>query len=100
MLLPLLALTMTLAVQAGQSSVPPPATPAPAPAAAPTPAPTPELSIPIDRNTRLLVISPHPDDETLGAAGLIQRVRARGGAVRVVLMTSGDGFPEGVERAE
>jgi len=47
--------------------------------------------------TRLLVVAPHPDDEALGAAGLIQRVRARGGTVRVVLLTSGDGFPEGVE---
>jgi LmbE family N-acetylglucosaminyl deacetylase len=49
--------------------------------------------------TRLLVVSPHPDDESLGSAGLIQRVLAAGGHVRVVLMTSGDAFPEGV-RAE
>jgi LmbE family N-acetylglucosaminyl deacetylase len=62
--------------------------------------PLPELDIAIDRSTRLLVIAPHPDDEALGAAGLIQRVRARGGQVRVVLLTSGDGFPEGVEVAE
>ncbi|PYM62192.1 MAG: hypothetical protein DMD79_11115 [Candidatus Rokuibacteriota bacterium] len=47
--------------------------------------------------TRLLVVSPHPDDETLGAGGLIQRVLHRGGAVAVVLVTSGDGYPEGVE---
>ena len=44
-----------------------------------------------------MVIAPHPDDEALAAAGLIQRVLAGGGQVRVVLMTSGDGFPEGVE---
>ena len=60
----------------------------------------PELGTTIDRTTRLLVIAPHPDDEALGAAGLIQRVRSRGGLVRVVLLTSGDGFPEGVEVAE
>lgn len=53
----------------------------------------------LDRTTRLLVIAPHPDDEALGAAGLIQRVRAAGGRVHVVLLTSGDGFPEGVEVA-
>lgn len=53
----------------------------------------------LGRSTRLLVVAPHPDDEALGAAGLIQRVRAQGGAVRVVLLTSGDGFPEGVEVA-
>lgn len=46
---------------------------------------------------RLLVIAPHPDDETLGAAGLIQRVLARRGTVRVVLVTAGDGFVEAVQ---
>lgn len=47
--------------------------------------------------TRLMVFSPHPDDETLGAGGLIQRVLRLGGSVKVVFMTSGDGYPEGVE---
>jgi LmbE family N-acetylglucosaminyl deacetylase len=55
------------------------------------------LDLAIGPATRLLVIAPHPDDETLGAAGLMRRVIARGGTVRVVWMTSGDGFPEGVE---
>lgn len=64
----------------------------------PSPEPAP-FPTPIDRTTRLLVIAPHPDDEALGAAGLIQRVRAAGGQVHVVLLTSGDGFPEGVEVA-
>ena len=50
----------------------------------------------ISHNTRLMVFSPHPDDESLGAGGLIQRVLAAGGKVRVVFMTNGDGFPEGV----
>jgi LmbE family N-acetylglucosaminyl deacetylase len=45
-----------------------------------------------------MVFSPHPDDETLAAGGLIQRVLNLGGAVKVVFMTSGDGFPEGVEK--
>jgi LmbE family N-acetylglucosaminyl deacetylase len=45
---------------------------------------------------RALIISPHPDDATLGAAGLIQRVIHEGGAVRVVEMTGGDAFPGGV----
>ena len=57
----------------------------------------PELALSLNPETRLLVIAPHPDDEALGAAGLIQRVVAAGGSVRVVLMTSGDAFPEGVE---
>ncbi len=52
----------------------------------------------LSKNTRLMVFSPHPDDESLAAAGLIQRVLRLGGAVKVVFMTSGDGFPEGVEK--
>jgi LmbE family N-acetylglucosaminyl deacetylase len=48
---------------------------------------------------RVLVFSPHPDDATLGAAGLIQRVVRNGGAVRVVEMTSGDAFSKGVAAA-
>jgi LmbE family N-acetylglucosaminyl deacetylase len=51
----------------------------------------------LSKNTRLIVFSPHPDDETLAAGGLIQRVLTLGGAVRVVFMTSGDGFTEGVQ---
>jgi len=33
----------------------------------------------------------------LGAGGLMQRVKATGGAVRVVYLTDGDGYPEGVK---
>jgi LmbE family N-acetylglucosaminyl deacetylase len=49
--------------------------------------------------TRLLVISPHPDDEAIAAAGVMQRVRSAGGRVRVVLLTSGDAFPPALEHA-
>src|SRR5262249_25666464 len=52
----------------------------------------------LTKNTRLMVVSPHPDDETLAAGGLIQRVLKLGGSVKVAFMTSGDGFPEGVEK--
>jgi LmbE family N-acetylglucosaminyl deacetylase len=45
---------------------------------------------------RLVVVAPHPDDETLSAGGLIQRVLERGGAVRLVLVTAGDGYVEAV----
>lgn len=45
---------------------------------------------PIDAHTSLLVVSPHPDDETLCCAGVIQRVVAAGGHVSVVWLTSGD----------
>ena len=50
----------------------------------------------IDPGERLLVVAPHPDDETLGAGGLIQRVLENHGRVRVVLITAGDGFVEAV----
>jgi LmbE family N-acetylglucosaminyl deacetylase len=43
-----------------------------------------------------LVFSPHPDDGTLSAGGLIQRVIHQGGTVRVVQMTGGDAFSKGV----
>src|SRR5438094_5533046 len=58
-------------------------------AAAPTP-------LRVGTGERLLVVAPHPDDETLAAGGLIQRVLMRGGAVRVVLVTAGDGYIEAV----
>jgi LmbE family N-acetylglucosaminyl deacetylase len=54
----------------------------------------------ISPHTRLLVFSPHPDDESLGAAGLIQGVLKAGGQVKVVFMTNGDGFPAGVKKAD
>jgi LmbE family N-acetylglucosaminyl deacetylase len=47
---------------------------------------------------RLLVLAPHPDDETLGAAGLAQRVLAQGGSVRTLIITAGDGFREAVQQ--
>jgi LmbE family N-acetylglucosaminyl deacetylase len=44
--------------------------------------------------TRLVVVAPHPDDETLAAGGLVQRVLRSGGTVRVVVLTAGDGYLE------
>jgi LmbE family N-acetylglucosaminyl deacetylase len=46
--------------------------------------------------SRLLIISPHPDDETLGCAGLIRRAKALGASVTVAFVTNGDAFPAGV----
>jgi len=53
------------------------------------------LTLPV-KHERVLVFSPHPDDATLGAGGLIQRISAGGGTVRVVQVTGGDGFSRGV----
>jgi len=56
----------------------------------------PPAPLQVGRGERLLVIAPHPDDETIGTGGLIQRVHANGGEVRIVLVTAGDGFVEAV----
>jgi GlcNAc-PI de-N-acetylase len=60
---------------------------------------TPVQPLAIDTGERLLVIAPHPDDETLGTAGLLQRVLARGGQARLVVLTAGDGYVEAVQHA-
>ena len=44
----------------------------------------------IDASTSLLVVAPHPDDEVLCCAGVIQRVVQAGGHATVVWITSGD----------
>ena len=54
----------------------------------------------VTADTRLLVIAPHPDDEILGAGGLMRRVHDLGGMVHVVYLTDGDGYPEGVRLEE
>jgi LmbE family N-acetylglucosaminyl deacetylase len=69
-----------------------------APVVRPAASPAPVLDVP--ETTRLLVIAPHPDDEVLGAGGLMQRVHATGGVVRVVYLTDGDGYPEGVKQED
>jgi len=48
------------------------------------------LSVP--PGTRLMVFVPHPDDESIAASGLIQRVIEGEGKVRVVFVTNGDGY--------
>ena len=47
----------------------------------------------IDGDTRVLVVAPHPDDESLAAGMLAQRVLAAGGKVDVLLLTDGDDNP-------
>lgn len=47
---------------------------------------------PLDANAidHLIVVSAHPDDETLGAAGLMQRVSNAGGRVTLIVATDGE----------
>ena len=47
---------------------------------------------------RVLIFAPHPDDEAIGCAGVIQHALAAGAQVWVVYMTNGDGFRLAVER--
>lgn len=42
------------------------------------------------KNQKLLIIAPHPDDEVLGCAGLINRVKSSGGKVYILFMTVGN----------
>ena len=42
------------------------------------------------KNQRLLIVSPHPDDEILGCGGLIKRIKDQGGKVYVLFLTVGD----------
>jgi len=41
----------------------------------------------------LMVVAPHPDDESLAAGGLIQRALAKGARVHIVFVTDGDNNP-------
>ena len=45
---------------------------------------------PFNKNDRVLILAAHPDDETIGAAGVIEKAIKAGAAVRVVLYTNGD----------
>jgi LmbE family N-acetylglucosaminyl deacetylase len=52
--------------------------------------PEPRTRVAVAPDDRLLVLAPHPDDETLGTGGLIQEALSVGAAVRVVYLTYGD----------
>ena len=48
---------------------------------------------------RVIIFVPHPDDESIAASGLIQRVLEREGKVRAVFVTNGDGYTYAVRLA-
>ncbi len=58
---------------------------------------SPRHTLSVGPGTRLLVIAPHPDDELLAAGGVLQRVLASKGELRVVYLTDGEGFPQAVK---
>ncbi|MFA5115364.1 MAG: PIG-L family deacetylase, partial [Candidatus Omnitrophota bacterium] len=45
---------------------------------------------PIRKNERVLIMAPHPDDEAIACAGIIQKAIAAGAEVKVVYLTNGD----------
>ncbi len=42
------------------------------------------------KDQKLLVVSPHPDDEVLGCGGLIKKIKDAGGKVYILFITVGD----------
>jgi LmbE family N-acetylglucosaminyl deacetylase len=49
-------------------------------------------------STRTIVVAPHPDDETLGAGGVIRNLSERGVDLTVVAVTDGEGaYDDGVD---
>jgi len=51
--------------------------------------PYPQLE-PFKKGQRVLILAPHPDDEAIACAGLIQKALKSGSNVRVVFLTNGD----------
>ena len=47
----------------------------------------------VSRADRILVLAPHPDDETLATGGLLQRAQAVHAEVRVLFVTDGENNP-------
>ncbi|MEI8234934.1 MAG: PIG-L family deacetylase [Verrucomicrobiota bacterium] len=51
------------------------------------------MSFSFTPSDRLLLIMPHPDDESLATGGLIQRIRQAGAAARLLMVTNGENNP-------
>ena len=45
---------------------------------------------PFEKTDRVLILAPHPDDDIIGCAGVVQRALKAGARVKVVYMTCGD----------
>lgn len=45
---------------------------------------------PFDKNDRVLILAPHPDDESIATGGVIQTALEAGSQVKVVLLTNGE----------
>jgi len=45
---------------------------------------------PIKKTDRILILAPHPDDEAIGCAGIIQEAVSKGAELKVAYLTNGD----------
>jgi LmbE family N-acetylglucosaminyl deacetylase len=61
---------------------------------------SPNIKLPYgeQQGNRILIISPHPDDESIAAAGVVKRALTNGHEVKVVLLTYGDGFLKAAQK--
>ncbi|MCE5335537.1 MAG: PIG-L family deacetylase [Desulfobacteraceae bacterium] len=59
----------------------------------------PHKQLTVRPGVKVIFFVPHPDDEAIAAAGLIQRVLENGGKVRLVFFTNGDGYAQAVRMA-
>jgi LmbE family N-acetylglucosaminyl deacetylase len=57
------------------------------------------MPLALPARARVIVFAPHPDDETVGVGGLLFRLAHAGVPVRVVFITSGDGYRRALEHA-
>lgn len=65
---------------------------------APRPAPHTTALAAADLGPRVLVIAPHPDDETLVTGGVIHHLIASGAKVHLVIVSAGDGYFRATKR--
>lgn len=56
-----------------------------------------KYTFPVKNMTSVLVIAPHPDDETLGCGGTILRLHQEGAKTAVLLMTDGNSDRKGCD---
>jgi len=45
---------------------------------------------PIKKDDRILILAPHPDDEAIGCAGIIQEAVSKGADIKIVYLTNGE----------